>query len=170
MLEAARSAPDHRAEGTNGRRARTRRIGSSEPRRDLLARLSVMSRAEPDHSADVPPGSTAEAAAVARAWLDLIHSDRSASSWAVAAPTLRETIDPEEWRMALRSVRVALGRCHSRRLHSLAIFDTFPGVPPGPYTVIRFESGFEERGGVMETVTTRLGEDGHWRVASYFVR
>jgi hypothetical protein len=129
-----------------------------------------MSRAEPDHPADVPPDSTREAAAVARAWLDLIHSGRSASSWAVAAPTLRETIAPEEWRVALRSVRVALGRCHSRRLRSLTTFDSFPGVPPGPYAVTRFESGFEARGGIIETVTTRLGEDGHWRVASYFVR
>jgi hypothetical protein len=128
-----------------------------------------MSRAEPDHSADVCSDSTEEAAAVARAWLDLVHSGRSASSWAVAAPTLRETIEPEEWRVALRSVRVALGRCHSRRLHSQTTFDAFPGVPPGPYAVTRFESGFEERGGVVETVMTCRGEDGHWRVAAYFV-
>lgn len=171
MLEAARTDPVHRAASMDGRSARTRWSRSSEPRRrDLLARLSVMSRSEPDPSADVSPNSTAEAAAVARAWLDLIHSGRSASSWAVAAPTLRETIEPEEWGVALRSVRTALGRCHSRRLHSQTTFDAFPGVPPGPYSVTRFESGFEERRGVIETVTACLGEDGHWRVAAYFVR
>jgi len=122
--------------------------------------------ASPDGEGAAEP----EATEVARAWLDLIHSGRSASSWAVAAPALRDTIGPEEWQVALRSVRLTLGRCHSRRLHSQTTVEAVPGVPPGPYTVTRFESGFEERRGVIETVTTCLGDDGHWRVAAYFVR
>jgi hypothetical protein len=116
-----------------------------------------------------PPVET-EATVVARAWLDLIHSGRSASSWAVAAPVLRETMAPEEWRAALGSVRVSLGRCHSRRLRSQTTLEAVPGVPRGPYTVTRFESGFETRPEVIETVTTCLGDDGCWRVAAYSIR
>jgi len=129
-----------------------------------------MSLAGLGNSREGDPAAETEATVVARAWLDLIHSGRSASSWAVAAPALRETINPEEWQAALRSVRAALGRCHSRRLRSQTTFETFPGVPPGPYTVTRFESGFEAHPGVIETVTTCRGDDGHWRVAAYFMK
>jgi len=171
MLEAARGVTARRVVSAGSRGARTKQPKPPEPRRrDLLARLLALSLAGRDHSADGRPAADTEATVVARAWLDLIHSGRSTSSWAVAAPALRETIGPEEWQVALRSVRVSLGRCHSRRLHSQTSVEAFPGVPPGPYTVTRFESGFEERPGVIETVTTCLGDDGHWRVAAYFVR
>ena len=129
-----------------------------------------MSLAGRQQSWDRSRAADTEATVVARAWLDLVHSGRSTSSWAVAAPALRETIGPEEWQLALRSVRAALGRCHSRRLHHQTYVDGFPGIPPGPYTVTRFESTFQERPEVIETVTTCLGDDGHWRVAAYFTR
>jgi len=171
MLEETMSATARRAGSAEIGTARTKPRRPPEPRRrDLLARLSVMSLAGLGDSLEGDSAAETEATEVARAWLDLIHSGRSASSWAVAAPALRETIDPEEWQVALRSVRTALGRCHSRRLRSQTTFETFPGVPPGPYAVIRFESGFEAHPGVIETVTTCRGDDGHWRVAAYFMR
>jgi hypothetical protein len=169
MLDAARGVTVPKAAGAR-REAHGGRGVLDPRRRDLLARLSVMSLAGPGASRSSDPGTGAEATAVARAWLDLVHSGRSASSWAVAAPVLRETIPPDDWEAALRSVRVALGRCRTRRLRAQSNLDGFPGVPSGPYTVVHFESGFEKRQGVTETVTTCLGPDGHWRVAAYFVR
>jgi serine/threonine-protein kinase len=129
-----------------------------------------MSLADLGHSQNVSPSAEMEATAVARAWLDRIDAGRTAVSWAAAAPALRQTIGEEEFEVALRSVRAPLGPCRSRTLRSRTSVDALPGVPPGPYTVIHFESGFEARPGVIETVTTCLGDDGHWRVAAYFIR
>jgi len=143
---------------------------SEGARRALLARLSVMSLVARGRPAEVHSNAAAEARAVARAWLDLVHSGRSASSWAVAAPALRQTVGLEEWSAALRALRAALGRCHSRRQESLFTFDRFPGLPSGPYVVVRFQSAFGERDGVIETVTTCRGHDGQWRATAYFVR
>jgi hypothetical protein len=169
MLEGTVSVATHRGLAEGGSRT-PRRPAPGARRRDLLARLSAMSLVDLDRRRGGHPAIETEATAVARAWLDLIHSGRSASSWAVAAPALREAIGPEEWCVALGSVRAALGRCHSRRLRRQTTFEAFPGVPPGPYTVTCFESGFEARPEVIETVTTCLGDDGRWRVAAYFVR
>jgi hypothetical protein len=163
MLEATRGV-------TAGKGGRTGSWALSEgARRELLARLSVMSLLERGRPVGGQSNATAEACAVARAWLDLVHSGRSASSWAVAALPFKEIVGPDDWRVALRSLRVTLGRCLSRRLESLSSREGSPGLPPGPYVVIRFESSFEGREGVIETVTTRRGDDGHWRAAAYFV-
>ena len=171
MLEGTMSATAGRSGRVETGKARAKGHTCAAPRRrDILARLFVMSLTDPGHPLDDPPSAETEATVVARAWLDLIHSGRSASSWAVAAPALKETVTPKEWQVALRSVRVALGRCHSRKLRSQTTLDSFPGVPSGPYTVTHFDSGFEARPGVIETVTTSLGDDGHWRVAAYFMR
>jgi hypothetical protein len=126
-----------------------------------------MARVRP--SDERPKNTAREATAVARAWLDLIHSGRWASSWAVAGPALKETIDQADWQAALRALRVSLGRCYSRTLRGQTTLESFPGVPPGPYAVIHFASGFEERDGVIETVATCLGDDGHWHPTAYFV-
>jgi hypothetical protein len=169
MLEGLENATAHRFEDTEIERSPTMNRRAPEPRRrELLARLTVMSRSEPGTRGEERV-TTREAAVVARAWLDLIHSGRSASSWAVAAPAFREMMTPEEWQEALRCVRVTLGRCRSRRLRGQTAFDGFPGIPPGPYAVIHFESGFEERSRVVETVTTCRGPDGCWRATAYFV-
>ncbi|MGD8897388.1 MAG: DUF4019 domain-containing protein [Acidobacteriota bacterium] len=170
MLEGTMSVAAETAGVAEGGSRTLRRPDSGSRRRDLLARLAAMSLVDLDPARGSHPAAETEATVVARAWLDLIHSGRSASSWAVAAPVLRETIEPEEWRTALGSVRAALGRCHSRRLRSQTALEAFPGVPRGPYTVTRFESGFETRPKVTETVTTCLGDDGCWRVAAYFIR
>jgi serine/threonine-protein kinase len=132
-----------------------------------LSALSLVGLGRP-RAAD--PRAEAEATAVARAWLDLVEHGRYALSWTAAAPALRQTIGEEEWEVALRSVRAPLGPCRSRVLRSRTTVEAFPGVPPGPYTVIRFESGFDGQRGVIETVTTCLGDDGRWRVAAYFMR
>jgi hypothetical protein len=129
-----------------------------------------MSLLEPGHPRGGDSRTSVEADAVARAWLDLVHSGRSASSWAVAAPVLKQAVDPEEWREALRALHVTLGRCRSRKQESVSTFERFPGLPPGPYVVARFRSGFEQRDGVIETVTTCRGQDGQWRAVAYFVR
>ena len=127
MLEAATGLTPGRAATGERRNTDTARRQAPEPRRrQILARLSLMART-PIPRGPGPRAST-EATAVARAWLDLIHSGRWASSWAVAGPVLRDTIDPEEWQAALRAVHASLGRCRSRTFQGQASLDRFPGI------------------------------------------
>jgi len=171
MLEGTMSATAHRAGGAEIGSAQTKERRAAEPRRrDLLARLSAMSLAGFGRRLDVDRKTETEATAVARAWLELIDAGRPGVSWSSAAPALRETIGPEEWEVALHSVQAPLGRCRSRTLHGRAAVAAFPGLPTGPYAVIHFRSDFEDRSGLIETVTTCLGDDGRWRVAAYFMQ
>jgi len=111
-----------------------------------------------------------EATSVARSWLRLVDDGRHPASWSAAAPLLREEVGPQEWDAALRAARAPLGRCLWRKLQSRAAVEGSPGDLRGPYVVIRFESAFERRGSVAETVTPVRGPDGRWRVAAYFIR
>ena len=111
-----------------------------------------------------------EATSVARSWLRLVDDGRHPASWSAAAPLLREEVGPQEWDAALRAARAPLGHCLWRKLQSRAAVEGSPGDLRGPYVVIRFESAFERRGSVAETVTPVRGPDGRWRVAAYFIR
>ena len=44
-----------------------------------------------------------------------------------------------------------------------------PGMPDGEYLIIQFDSDFENKKGVVETVTT-MKEDGVWKPMGYFIR
>ena len=110
-----------------------------------------------------------EATSVARSWLRLVDDGRHPASWSAAAPLLREEVGPQDWDAALRARRGPLGRCLWRKLQSRAAVEGSPGDLRGPYVVIRFESAFERRSLVTETVTPVRGTDGRWRVAAYFI-
>jgi hypothetical protein len=171
MLEGTLSTEADRAGHTGIARSRTRRRAVPKAtRREVAAWLSAISLAGLGRPRAADPDAEAEATAEARAWLEVIDSGHPAVSWTAAAPTLRDTIGAEEWTLAVRSVRAPLGPRRSRSLLGRATVEAFPGMPPGPYAVIHFQSDFEERPGVVETVTTCLGDDGRWRVAAYFMR
>jgi len=144
--------------------------GQDEGRRsELAAWLSALSLAGIGRPAGAHLGWEREAASVARSWLRLVDDGRHSASWAAAAPLLRAEVGSREWDAALRAVRVPLGRCLWRKVQSRAAVEGPPGDLRGPYVVIRFESAFERRGSVAETVTPVLGPDGRWRVAAYFI-
>ena len=171
MLEGTLSTEADRAGHTGIAISRTsRRATPKATRREASAWLSAISLAGLGRPRAGDPDTEAEATAVARAWLEVIDAGRPAVGWTAAAPMLRDTIGAEEWTLAVRSVRAPLGPRRSRSLLGRATGAAFPGVPPGPSTVIRFQSDFEGRSGVIETVTTCLGDDGRWRVAAYFMR
>ena len=170
MLEGTLSTGAHGAAHTESVRGRPGRRPTPEAaRRNVVAWLSAMSLAGLGRPLAADPDAEAEATAVARAWLDLVDSGRYAVSWTATATALKDAVCEDDWETAVRTVRVPLGRCLSRNLHARATVEGLPEAPRGPWAVIRFESHFERRRGVVETVTTNLGSDGRWRVAAYFV-
>jgi Protein of unknown function (DUF4019) len=82
---------------------------------------------------------------------------------------VRRAVDEQLWDRAARAVRAPLGRCLSRRLRSLRFVRSRSSDSRGPCAVIEFESDFEGRDRVVETLTPALGSDGRWRVAGYMV-
>jgi Protein of unknown function (DUF4019) len=141
-----------------------------QTRREFVAWLSAMSLARLAHPIRADEGAEKKAARAARAWLALVDSGRYATSWERAAPAFQSAVTREEWDRAVHSVRTPLGRCLSRRLHSHSLVDSPRGVPKGPYAVLEFETDFDHRKAVIETITPILGGDGGWRVAGYFIK
>jgi hypothetical protein len=156
--------------------SRPSRVPAAEPeaqaeamRSSVATWLSALSLAGLGRPTGPSPDSERAATRVTRSWLRLVDDGRHPASWAAAAPLLRENVGPREWDAALRAVRVPLGRCLGRRLRSRAVVEGPTGVLRGPYVVIRFESAFERRSRVAETVTAVLGPDRCWHVAAYFI-
>jgi hypothetical protein len=44
-----------------------------------------------------------------------------------------------------------------------------PGAPAGEYVVIQYDTDFEEKSGVTETITP-MKEKGAWRVSGYYIK
>ena len=144
--------------------------GQAEPRRsEVAAWLSALSLAGLGRPVGGHADWEREATSVALSWLRLVDDGRHFASWSAAAPLLREEVGPHHWSVALRSGRAPLGASSWRKLQSRAVVEGPPGDLRGPYVVIRFESGFDRRDRVAETVTPVLGPDGRWRVAAYFI-
>ena len=115
------------------------------------------------------PAAAERATAAARSWLDLVDAGRFLRSFDEAAPLVKDTLTPEQWDRAVQAVRAPLGRCLSRTLRSRTLVTSVAQGPKGPFAVIRFETDFEGRPGIVETIVPALGGDGRWRVAGYFV-
>ena len=138
-------------------------------RREFVAWLSALSLAGLARPLKADESAEEAATAAARGWLDLVDHGCYAAGWDAAAPAFRKMMTPDQWNRAVLSVRAPLGGCLSRTLKSHELVDSFPGGPSGPYVVLRFESDFENKRGVVETVTPARGHDESWRVAGYYL-
>jgi hypothetical protein len=103
-------------------------------------------------------------------WLTLVDGGNYASSWNTAAPLFKNSVLKNQWVQMLQATRAPLGKVLSRNIKSAIYKTSLPGAPDGQYVVIQFESSFEHKKSVIETVTPSLGDDGQWRVSGYFVR
>lgn len=133
--------------------------------------LLTMQRPDPSSPAVPPTVAPADAASVgaARAWLDLVDRARWSESWQAAGTTFRAQITASQWEAAGGAARRPLGAVDSRRVLTVNNTNALPGLPPGDYAVIQFETRFRDRGEAVETVS--LAREGtSWRVIGYFIR
>ena len=114
----------------------------------------------------------AEAAAVeaSKGWLALVDEGSYSESYDMAAEYFRDAITKEQWQRSLTAVRKPLGNVLSRKLKSKQYETALPGAPDGQYVVIEYETTFENKKSVIETITLMLDKDGKWRVAGYFIK
>jgi hypothetical protein len=137
--------------------------------RDYVLWLSDLRFTDERASLAAEPKAMAEATSAARSWLHLLDRGDYAASFEQAAVVVRRAVDEHQWDRAARAVRAPLGRCLSRRFRSLRFVRSRSSNSRGPCAVIEFESDFEGKDNVVETLTPALGSDGRWRVAGYMV-
>lgn len=110
------------------------------------------------------------AVAAANEWLKGLDSGEYESSWTNAASFFKEKVSTNDWKKAVTEVRKPLGKLLSRKVKSNTYAKDLPGAPKGEYIIIQFETSFENKKSVIETITPMLDKDKKWRVSGYFVK
>lgn len=105
----------------------------------------------------------------ARRWLQLVDSGRWNESWRGAAESFQSQISESQWAAMVQPVRAPLGPVSSRELKSLTKLSSLPGLPPGDYETLQFQTDFARKMGAIETVGL-AHENSGWKVIGYFIR
>jgi hypothetical protein len=112
----------------------------------------------------------AQAIRVAEGWLELVDNQNYADSWEATAEIFKKDGDIQMWRKNIENTHAQYGRCQSRTLSEALYKTRLPGAGNGQYVVIQYDSIFERKADVRETVTVKLEADGQWPVAGYILR
>ena len=110
-----------------------------------------------------------KATAIAMEFLQLVDAEKYAESWQFAAVMMREKVTQEEWVERLTKARVRSGELVERAEKSTRYSTSAKDSPEGEYIALTFDSKYQRAEGVSEYVTVML-EDGHWKVAGYFIQ
>ncbi len=130
----------------------------------VVLTIVVMTSVYADQSAEKAAQKAAES------WLSLVDSGEYSESWSEAAHIFKQKVSLQQWKSALESVRIPLGKLKSRRLKTATYTEILPGIPDGRYVVIQYETIFDKKKWAIETVTTMMEKDGQWKVSGYFIR
>jgi hypothetical protein len=103
-------------------------------------------------------------------WLALVDGSQYEASWDSAAALFRAAVTRSAWQTSLLSARAPFGPIHGRTLLSAAYRTELPGVPPGEYVVMQYETEVAGDRTIVETVTPMREPDGRWRVSGYYIR
>jgi hypothetical protein len=110
-----------------------------------------------------------KATAVAMEFLQLLDDEKYAESWQSAAVLMREKVTQEDWVEKLTKARVLSGALVERTEKSSSYSTSAKDSPEGEYIALTFASKYQRAESVSEYVTVML-EEGHWRVAGYFIQ
>lgn len=104
----------------------------------------------------------------ADAWLRLVDNQKYAESWNEASSFFRGHIHQRQWMDMVKGARAPLGALKFRKVSKVTTATSLPGAPDGEYTVLQFQSSFQNKASAMETITM-MKEGGVWRSAGYFI-
>ena len=110
-----------------------------------------------------------KATAVAMEFLQLIDAAKYAESWQMAATMMKEKVAEKEWVEKLTKARVLSGALVKRSEKSVSYSTSAEDSPEGEYISLIFSSKYQRAESVSEYVTVML-EEGHWKVAGYFLQ
>jgi type II secretory pathway pseudopilin PulG len=110
-----------------------------------------------------------KARAAAMVFLHLIDADKYAESWQIAADLMKDKVTKQEWIEKLTRARTLSGALAERSEEDVSYSTTAKDSPDGEYIALTFASKYQRAESVTEFVTVML-EDGHWKVAGYFIQ
>ncbi|HSP30849.1 MAG TPA: DUF4019 domain-containing protein [Halomonas sp.] len=113
--------------------------------------------------------STSAAEAAALAWLEAIDSGQYEQAWETSSTLLQVPLSPNMLERTIGAARRDFGAVESRRRVGVIRETSMPGAPIGDYAVFTFQTRFENRPQITETITPHLEGDA-WRVSGYYVQ
>lgn len=105
----------------------------------------------------------------ALSWLAHVDSQDYNMSWQASDPVVHSQVNAEQWQKAVQPVRASLGNIIDRKLHSLQVSTSMPGLPDGEYALLVISSVFENKAESFETVPMSKST-GQWKPMGYFIR
>jgi hypothetical protein len=101
----------------------------------------------------------------------LVDAGKYGQSWEECAEYLKNEVPKEDWIKRLSAVRSVAGKLLERKQTKLTYTkNTDEGIPEGEYMVYHFDSKFQNKEQLPETLTLMLEHDNTWRVAGYFIK
>lgn len=109
-----------------------------------------------------------KARVAAMEFLHMVDAEKYAESWQAAADLMKEKVTKQEWIEKLTKARVLVGALVERSEEDASYSTTAKDSPDGEYIALTYNSNYQRVGKVSEYVTVMF-ENGHWKVAGYFV-
>jgi Protein of unknown function (DUF4019) len=103
----------------------------------------------------------------AEQWIVLVDDGQYEQSWKESAKSFQAWITADEWQKRAAADREKLGRKLNRKLKDIKESNSAKGRPQGQYIFVKYQSSFEKKKNLVETITTVLEPDGVWRVSGY---
>lgn len=110
-----------------------------------------------------------KATAVALEFLQLVDADKYAESWQMSAGLMKDRVSEKDWVEKLTKARSLSGAMVERTEKDTSYSTSAKDSPEGEYIALTFTSRYQRADGVSEYVTVML-DDGHWKVAGYFIQ
>ena len=111
---------------------------------------------------------TDEAETAVLAWLEAIDSGQFEQAWETSSSILQVPLSSNMLARTINAARRDFGAVESRRRVRVIRETSMPGAPIGDYAVFTFQTRFENKPQITETITPHL-EEGAWRVSGYYI-
>jgi len=103
-------------------------------------------------------------------WLKITDNESSSESWLAASPYFQTQISCSDWDRLFSHARGTLGAVLSRAVDEAKEYTPPSDIPSGEYVIVTFATDFENKLGVIESVTNQKQPDGRWAVVGYFIK
>lgn len=111
---------------------------------------------------------TDAAEAAALAWLAAIDRGEFEQAWETSSPLLQVPLSPNMLARTIGAARRDFGAVQSRRRVRVISETSMPGAPRGDLRIFTFQTRFENKPQITETITPHLDGDA-WKVSGYYV-
>ncbi len=130
----------------------------------LLTQSLMLRAANPDKSADD------EYLAVATSWLKLTDEANYEASWKNANSSLQAQMPLKTWSDNLANTRSPFGKLVKRKLITGSYTRYLFSQPGKEIVVIKFNTDFEKRSDIKETVILTPDKDNRFKVSGYLLK